>query len=152
MRKMRHFSVISKMGFVAAVMLSVSGVACAGVVSSSIPLAVDSVRTDRVDDSLVRIIQYNMEMLPKIEFELLSTPDVLLVNKLVVDKVKVGNEMIDFTRSAGVSVSDVELNNGVIHFAVDYFYPGSSGGEINFSCMIDVKGNKLASPVCVEAQ
>lgn len=129
-----------------------SGSACAEKSISEIPLSVDSVQTHRVNKSLIRIIQHNMEMLPRLEIQRLSTPDVKLAEKLVIEKIKLKSQMIDFSDSSGTFIDSLVLENGVIKFSIEHSYSGASGGEIFLDCTLDVKGNKFSQPVCVEKE
>jgi len=133
-------------------MVLFSGSACAEKSISEIPLSVDSVQTHRVNKNLIRIIQHNMEMLPRLEIQRLSTPDVKLVEKLVIEKIKLQNQVIDFSDSSGTFIDSLVLENGVIKFSIEHSYSGTSGGEIFLDCTLDVKGNQFSQPVCVEKE
>lgn len=135
--------------------LLLSGQACADKHSTEqslaqIPLSVDSVETHRVDKSLIRIIQYNMELNPRLEIERLTTPDVTLAQKVIIEKIKLKNETIDFKDSSGTYIESLNLKKGIISFTIEHSYPDISGGEIFLECQINVKDNNIAHPVCAE--
>lgn len=134
--------------FLLALVSSASLFACP---ENEIPLSVDGIETHRVGDNLVRIISYNTEMEPKLEIELLATPKLKLKKKLVINKVKLNNEVIDFTDSAGVFISDFQLKDEAVTFSVDYFYRKGSG-ELIMSCSVSAKNNDLSTPVCMEKE
>jgi len=48
-------------------MFLLAGQACAEKNSSEIPLSIDTIQTHRADKSLIRIIQHNMEIMPRLE-------------------------------------------------------------------------------------
>lgn len=127
-----------------------TGQACAEKTSVDIPLSIDNIQTHRVDKSLIRIIQYNMELLPRLEIELLATPEIKLIQKLVVEKIKLKNQTIDFSDSSGSYIESLVLEDGVIKFSVEHSFSGASGGEIFLDCAISVKGNKIFQPDCSE--
>jgi len=129
-----------------------SGCASAEISISEIPLSVDSVQTYRVNKSLIRIIQHNMEMSPRLEIQRLSTPGIKLVEELIIENIKLKNQMIDFSDSSGTYIESLVLANGVIKFSIEHFFSGSSGGEIFIDCTLDVKGNQFSQPVCVEKE
>ncbi len=66
---------------------------------SDIPLSVDNVQTHRVADSLIKIIQYNMEFTPKLVIQRLEIPKLKLSQQLVIDKIKIKNRVINFSHS-----------------------------------------------------
>lgn len=117
---------------------------------SDIPLSVDSVQTHRVADSLIQIIQYNMEFTPKLVIQRLDTPKLKLLQQQVIDKIKTKNKMIDLNHSAGTFIESLALKKGVIIFTIQHYYAGSSGGEITLNCKVDVNNNKISKPTCVE--
>ena len=129
--------------------LSLSQFACAEKISATIPLGINHVQTKRVSDSVIRIIKYNMEIVPRLVIERLETPKYKLAEKLVIEKVTLGNKLINFKDSAGTYVDNMSFKKGVFHFTVEHYFGGTSGGEIMLKCKVDVKNNKIKSPICV---
>ena len=117
---------------------------------SNIPLSVDSIQTHRVADSLIQVIQYNMEFTPKLVIQRLGTPKLKLLQQQVIDKIKIKNKMIDFNHSAGTFIESLALKEGVIIFTIQHYNAGSSGGEITLNCKVDVTNNNISEPTCIE--
>ena len=115
-----------------------------------IPLSVDSVQTHRVANSLIQIIQYNMEFTPKLVIQRLETPKLKLAQQLVIDKVHIKNKIVYFNHSAGTFIDTVTMEKGVIKFTLTQYYAGSGGGEITLNCEINANDNKLTKPDCKE--
>lgn len=124
--------------------------ACAEKNTSTIPLGINHVQTQRVADSVIRIIKYNMEVTPQIEIERLETPKFKLAERIIINKVKVGNRWIDFTNSAGTFIDGMSFKKGFFYFTIEHYFSGTSGGEIVLKCKIDTNNNKLSKPSCIE--
>ncbi len=139
-----------KKSFLLLLVFMVSQFACAEKTTSSIPLAINHVQTQRVADSVIRIIKYNMEETPRFEIERIKTPKFKLAERVIITKLKVGNRLIDFRNSAGTFIDGMFFEKGVFHFTVEHFFAGTSGGEITIKCKIDANNNKLSKPSCVE--
>ena len=94
---------------------------------SQIPLSISTVASYRVDEKLVRIIEYNTALVPRLEIELIKVPGRVLLAKLVVDRIRVNHEgknlLLDFEQSAGVGIDSVmvDKNKKQIRFNVEYF-------------------------------
>ncbi len=115
-------------------------------VTSSLPLSVDSVETHRVDDSLVRIIRHNMELQPLLEIERISTPDIKLVETLKIDAVTVNGETLRFKESDGVFIETLKIHKGIVEFTLGYYF--HRGGNPLIQCTINVNNNKLGMLNC----
>ncbi len=115
-------------------------------VTSSLPLSVDSVETHRVNDSLVRIIRHNMELQPLLEIERISTPDIKLMEILKIDAVTVNGETLRFTDSDGVFIETLKIHKGIVEFTLDYYF--RRGGNTLIQCTINVNNNKLGMLNC----
>lgn len=139
-----------KKSFLLLLMFMMSQFACAEKKSSTIPLGINHVQTQRVADSVIRVIKYNMEVTPQFEIERLETPRFKLAERMVINKLKVGNRWIDFTNSAGTFIDGMSFKKGIFHFTVEHFFAGTSGGETTLKCKIDANNNKLSKPVCSE--
>jgi len=120
---------------------------CTASQKEDIPLSIDHVETYRVADSLVRVIAYNTELLPRITIELIQTPDVKLLQKLVIEKITIGKEELAFKKSTSVSIDNITVENGVVNFSVEYYF---SGGRpfITAACQVDANNNKLSPLTC----
>ena len=120
---------------------------CTAATKEDIPLSVDHVETTRVDDSLVRVIEYNTELLPRITIELIQTPEVKLLQKHVIDKITIGKEDLVFKKSTGLSIDNVAIDNGVVKFTVEYYFAGGRP-FITAACQVDANNNKLKPLSC----
>lgn len=87
-----------------------------------IPLSIDHVETHRVGENLVRIIRHNMEILPQIDLELLSTPTLALLDHLAIDHIQLDGKERSFAQSAGVFVEDITLEENKIRITLDYYF------------------------------
>jgi hypothetical protein len=139
-----------KKSFLLLLIFMMSQFACAEKMTSSIPLAINHVQTQRVADSVIRIIKYNMEETPRFEIERLETPKFKLAERIIITKLKVGKRWIDFKNSAGTFIDGMGFKKGIFYFTVEHFFAGTSGGEIILKCKIDTNNNKLSKPVCIE--
>jgi hypothetical protein len=104
--------------------------------SSNIPTSISSVVTRRVGDSLIRVIQHNMEINPIVEVERLSTPDLKRVQILVVSKLSVNSEELNFALGSGAYLEEVIFNDSSIELVFEYFY--KEGGSDIFRCNLPV--------------
>ncbi len=115
-----------------------------------IPVQISDVKTRLIkNEHLIRIIEFNTEMEPKLVFERLSRPVKKVLEKRVIEKVKLGNRVIRFKDSAAMGFESVDVDNNKIIFSVYYAYPGKGGGSVDFDCHVQV-GNRFSEPVCHE--
>ncbi len=87
-----------------------------------IPLSIDHVETHRTGENLVRIIRHNMEILPQIDLELLSTPTLTLLDHLAINHIQLDGKERSFAQSAGVFVEDITLKGNKIRLTLDYYF------------------------------
>ena len=106
--------------------------------SPTIPLSIDDVKTQLINKNLIRIIQYNTEVEPKLVIERLARPRLKVIEKLVIKKVKVGDRNIDFEDTAGVFVESINVIKNNIKFSVYFVFSGKGGGAIDFVCTVKV--------------
>ena len=115
----------------------------------ALPLSIDSVSTHRVGENLVRIIQHNMELLPALEVDLLSTPNVKRLDHLIVDVITVNGEKLFFSKAEGVFIEEVSKTKSGMEFVLEYYFPEKDGGDsVRIKCVIKVKDQKLSIPSC----
>lgn len=110
-----------------------------------IPLSVDHVETHRVGDYLVRIIQHNMELLPQIDLELLSTPQPLLVDSLSIKSITLDGRERIFSESAGVFIENIKIGKSSVIVRMDYYFSDEESSMV--TCNVSIK-DKLLLPSC----
>jgi len=120
--------------------------------SPTIPLSIDDVKTQLINKNLIRIIQYNTEVEPKLVIERLARPRLKVIEKLVIKKVKVGDRNIDFEDTAGVFVESIKVIKNDIKFSVYFVFSGKGGGAIDFDCIVKVNNDKFSKPKCTETE
>ena len=118
----------------------------------TIPVSINEVKTQLIDKNLIRIIQYNTEVEPKLVIERLSRPRLNVLEKLVIKKVKVGNRKIDFEDTAGVFVESLKIVDNKIIFPVYFVFSGKGGGAIDFDCTVKVNDDTFSKPKCIETE
>ena len=118
----------------------------------TIPLSIDDVKTQLINKKLIRIIQYNTEVEPKLVIERLARPRLKVIEKLVVKKVKVGDRNINFEDSAGIFVESIKVIENNIKFSVYFVFSGKGGGAIDFDCTVKVNDDKFSKPKCTETE
>ena len=128
---------------------SLSQFACAEKMTATIPLGINHVQTQRVADSVIRIIKYNMEVMPRLVIERLETPKYKLAEKIIIEKVNLGDRLINFKNSAGTYIDEMAFKKGFFYFTVEHYFGGTSGGGIRLNCKVDVNNNKIKKPVCL---
>lgn len=111
-----------------------------------VPLSVDKVETYRVAENLIRVVRHNMELMPKIDLEMLSTPSVELVDAVSIHAITVDGEMLDFAESNGVFIEGVQAQDSTITIELDYYY--ADGGSDLITCLIAVKQDSFGKPRC----
>jgi len=115
-------------------------------VTSPLPLSIDTVETHRVDNSLIRIIRHNMELQPLLEIERISTPDIKLAETLKIDAITIAGETLGFKEADGVFIETLKIRKGIITFILDYYF--LRGGNTLIKCAINVNNNKLGMLNC----
>lgn len=128
--------------------LLISKITFAERVTPTIPVEVDNVRTKRISDSLIRVVEYNTELKQSLVIERMKTPEVKVVEKLEITQLKIGDKLLDFKTAAGVYIEDLKIEKGNVIFLVDYFYGGKGAGSIIVKCSVSANNNKLSVPVC----
>jgi len=115
----------------------------------SVPASISDVETHRVGKHVVRLIRsFSDEGF--LFIELLKPPEFSLINKRVVDKIKVtiyGRErVLDFRETASASIEKLRISEGIIKFQVDFYV--LRGGRHLSECEVDANREKLPEPVC----
>ena len=132
--------------------LAISTTSFAQTIKSDIPMAVDNVITERVGKQLVRIIQYNTEMVQKFSVELIKPPKMALLQRLDVTEIQLEQsgqmKPLKFSGSAGVYISAVKIEKDSVVFKVEHFGTGHTGGSTVSDCAILIEPNRLGNPVC----
>lgn len=127
------------------------GAVYASDIEPTIPLKISDVKTRLINKkNLVRIIEFNTEYEPKIVIERLARPGVKVLEKLVIDKVELGNKIVDFSNSAATSFESIDVVDNDIKINVYYAYPGKGGGSVDFECIVKVSDSNFSKPKCTE--
>lgn len=132
------------------VLLALLGTACTAEESApdstNLPRSIDTVKTYRVGDSLVRMIKHNMEISPRFDIELLSSPHIEIKETLSIQKINVDGEALDFESSQGVFVEDFGADDSSVFVEFDYFYPDSGSDFI--ICRMKIEKGTIGNPRC----
>jgi|SRR5690554_1246357 hypothetical protein len=118
--------------------------------SSPVPHSVDQVETYRVGEDLIRIIRHNMEMLPQIDIERLSTPEVGLLESISIDSIVLKGEERKFSQSSGVFIEAIEIDGRTIKIELNY-YPDDESSFVVL-CEVLIKEKSFEAPVCIKKQ
>ncbi len=115
-----------------------------------VPAQISDVETHRVGKRVVRLIRsFSDEGF--LFIELLKPPEFSLINKRVVDKIKVNiygrSRVLDFRDTAGVSVEKLDINEGILSFLVEFHVRRGSGYYVS-ECAVDTNIDQLPEPVC----
>ncbi len=115
----------------------------------NVPVSISDVETHRVGKHVVRLIRsFSDEGF--LFIEILKPPEFSLINKRVVDKIKVtiyGRErVLDFRETASASIEKLRISEGIIKFQVDFYV--LRGGRHLSECEVDANREKLPEPVC----
>lgn len=131
--------------------IAISLVGCNAIaenIQPEVPLNVVGVERHVVNNSLIRIIQFNTEELPKFVIERLSRPSVRVLEKLVVTKLKIGDRVLDFNDTAGVFIEDIKTDKASVKFSIHFVYPGKGGSSVDLQCSVEVGNKMLHEPTC----
>jgi hypothetical protein len=113
-----------------------------------ISASIDHVETYRVDNNLVRIIRYNMELEPKIQFEIFSTPDMKLINSLALTGITLDSKYLNFSNADGAYIESIKVENNIIVVELEYFYSGGSSALI--TCKLAVAKANFQALECAK--
>ncbi len=111
-----------------------------------IPVTINHVEMDVIGQDIVRIIQYNMELNPILQVELMSLPNFQVVDSLTISELPYMGEVLSFKKSSGAFVEGTKFLDTGIEF--EYFY--LRGGSVLLSCLLPVKGGKFHALTCNE--
>ena len=120
--------------------------------TSIVPLKVDSVKSVRVNDRLVRTILYETDKSTQLDIELIKTPEMTaLIDKRIIKRIDVTvsgkQEVLDFADSTAASVNNIRIDKGFVKFDVEFFVR-VRGGYYLSACTVDVNKDVLPEPVC----
>lgn len=116
--------------------------------SSGVPLSINKIETYRIKNQVVRIIKHNMEINPKIELELIKTPELTIQDYLVIASVKTPNREYIFKKSDGVFVEALDVDGDEIQITFEYYVP--KGSTIALNCKIIVSEKAFEPTQCKE--
>src|SRR5690606_14151034 len=91
--------------------------------SSGVPLSINKIETHRVKDHVVRIIKHNMEIAPKIELELIQTPQFTIQDYVTITSAKTSDGEYVFKKSDGVFVEAIKVKGEEIEITFEYYVP-----------------------------
>ena len=114
--------------------------------TSGVPISVSSIQMDIVGNSLVRIIQHNMEHNPIVQLEIMSQPELKVLSILTIKEIPYQDEVLSFKNSAGIYVEEIKLEQDYINMVFDYFY--LQGGSVLVSCNLPVENSTFAELQC----
>lgn len=114
--------------------------------ASNVPTSVNRIEAYRINGMLVRVIKHNMEIEAKIDFELLTTPDLTLLDSLSISQITLDGEQLDFAGSDGVFVEDIREQGSGVLVVFDYFYSG--GGSDLIACYLGVEKSLFGGFSC----
>ncbi len=113
---------------------------------SSVPTSVTGVELKRVNKSLVRVIQHNMEINPKLEIERLNTPSLDVVDYLALTSLTVNGETFAFSDSQGVFIESLSITKTAVEVTLDFYFP--QGGSAMIHCAVDIQADKFKALPC----
>lgn len=118
---------------------------------SDIPLTVSNVEVTRVNGVLVRVILHNTVLEPRVDFELITTPDRALVDRVRVEGVDVGDEYLDFHDSADIDLRDIRVSEQGVTFNGIYTHTRPSG-RTDFSCSLPIRPEGFGAMDCMQVE
>jgi hypothetical protein len=113
-----------------------------------IPVTINHVEMDVIGQDIVRIIQYNMELNPILQVELMSRPNFQVVDSLTISELPYMGEVLSFKKSSGAFVEGTKFLGTGIDFEFEYFY--LRGGSVLLSCLLPVKSGRFHALTCKE--
>ncbi len=116
--------------------------------SSGVPLSINKIETHRLKDHVVRIIKHNMEITPKIELELIKTPELTIQDYVTITSAKTTDREYVFKKSDGVFVEAIKVKGEEIRITFEYYVP--KGNTILLNCKIVVTEKELKPTLCEE--
>lgn len=104
--------------------------------ASNIPVSISTVETNRVGDSLVRVIRHNMEIHPVVEFERLLPPEMKRAETLVISELPMKSETLKLSGGGGTFIEELLFKDEVIEITFEYYY--LRGGAALIRCVLPV--------------
>ncbi|WLQ12762.1 hypothetical protein O5O45_23830 [Hahella aquimaris] len=114
--------------------------------TTGVPASVSQVQTEIVNGQIVRIVQYNMEINPIIQFEILSRPDFEPIQALTVGELPYGPETLSLRDSSGAFVEKVTVEDTHISIVFEYFF--IEGHSALLECQLPVSGKHFGPFQC----
>lgn len=114
--------------------------------SSGVPLSINKIETHRIKDHVVRIIKHNMEIAPKIELELIKTPEFTIQDYVTITSANTSDREYVFKKSDGVFVEAIKVKGEEIQITFEYYVP--KGNTILLNCKIVVTEKELKPTLC----
>lgn len=138
----KAFTVISCLFFTYAC----SSIADEGSEPVNIPSSVSSVSTELVGESVVRLIQHNMESRAEIQVEILSRPRLEPVKTKVLSALHLEGAVIPFSSGSGCFVEDVTYGEKGIDILFE-FSPLKGGAQL-YRCHLPITNNGFGKYEC----
>jgi hypothetical protein len=111
------------------------------------PLTIDKVDTYRAQGVLIRVIEYNTELVPKVRFEMIKPIKRNLMDFKNVTAIMLDKKAFEFSRSAAVSIDSIEVGDADIKFVVEYFL--RKGPSFIAQCILPIGASKFGEIICV---
>jgi hypothetical protein len=115
-----------------------------------IPVSINHVETDVIGQDIVRVIQYNMELNPILQVELMSRPNFQVIDSLTISGLPYRDEMLSFKNSSGAFVEGSKFLDTGVEIEFEYFY--LRGGSILLDCLLPVKDGRFLALTCKEKE
>lgn len=134
-----------------AISLGFIGVSVFAGENEKIPLAIDSIETQRVDEHLLRLVVYNTELEPKITIQLIETPVLKLAQQRIIDKMKLNGNVYDFKQDGDIDIQQTAIKHGVVSIQME-FLPHKGTASFVARCQVNANHNRLSEIQCVKTK
>jgi hypothetical protein len=112
-----------------------------------IPSSIRQVETHSVDQSLIRIIRFNMEIRPLVVIERFAAPGVEIAERMLITSLQVNGETLDFEDCADVGLESLVVKASQVEMVFE-FTPAKASEPRRVNCIMSLKGNKLGHLQC----
>lgn len=114
-------------------------------VGEVIPLAVDSVETQRAKDVLVRIIQYNSDK-AELRLETIRPIRQELLDFVDIKSFTVNGRIYEFAKCDAFVINTVQVESELVRVEFECFLP--RGGAVVAACTVPIYGTKFGKMAC----
>jgi hypothetical protein len=113
----------------------------------NIPLAIDEIKSSRIDQGLARVILFNTEVVPRMYIELIQAPNRTLLDRKIIKSINLNGQTLDFDTAGSVFIEGIKIYDNMVNFKVYYQHEGRPQ-ELAASCIVNSTEKKLRGPVC----